>query len=91
MKRSIFSILGALVLLTACEKKNPEPEVNPVLYYSNTFAYNVMSTYYLWKDEVASQLKNWGLYDDAVAKVESSRYSANGQRYTKTIPPSRAA
>ncbi|MBP3256838.1 MAG: hypothetical protein J6M23_02410 [Bacteroidales bacterium] len=77
MKRSIFSILGALVLLTACEKKNPEPEVNPVLYYSNTFAYNVMSTYYLWKDEVASQLKNWGLYDDAVAKVESSRYSAD--------------
>ena len=81
MKRSIFSLLFALVLLAACEKKNPEPEVNPVRFYSNTFAYNVMSTYYLWKDEVDSQLNSWSVNEDAVAKVESSRYSAD--KWTK--------
>ena len=77
MRKSIFSLACLTLLLASCNKQNPEHTSDPVLYYSNTFAYNVMSTYYLWKDEVASQLKNWGLYDDAVAKVESSRYSAD--------------
>jgi len=74
MKRSIFSLLGVILLASACYKDNPQDE-RTVRYYANTFAYNVMSTYYLWNDEVSSQLKEWTTTDDPVKKVEASRYS----------------
>ena len=74
MKRSIFSLLGVMLLASACFKMDPEDE-RTVRYYANTFAYNVMSTYYLWNDEVSSQLKEWTTTEDPIQKVKASRYS----------------
>jgi len=80
MKRSIFSLLGVLLLASACQKMNPEDE-RTIRYYANTFAYNVMRTYYLWKDDISSQLESWTTTEDPVKKVETSRYSID--KWTK--------
>ena len=78
MKRSISSLLCGLLLLSACSKL-PMDEQRAVEYYSNTFAFNVMNTYYLWKDEaeVARELDDWGTREDAVQKVKACRYPAD--------------
>jgi C-terminal processing protease CtpA/Prc len=73
MKRSIFSLLGILLLASACQKMDPEDE-RTVRYYANTFAYNVMNTYYLWKDEVSDKIENWVTTEDPIKKVEAARY-----------------
>ena len=82
MKRSIFSLLGLVLLASACNKL-PMDDERAVQYYSNTFAYNVMNTYYLWKDEpkAARELSNWDTHADAIEKVEACLYSAD--RWTK--------
>lgn len=74
MRRSIFSLLCLVLLASACSKLNPEDE-RTIRYYANTFAYNVMKTYYLWVDEVSSQLDNWVTTEDPVEKVKNTRYS----------------
>ena len=60
MKRSIFSLLCVVLLASACNKK-PWDEKNILAYYSNIFAYNMMDTYYLWRDEpeIAREIDNW--------------------------------
>ncbi len=73
MKRSIFSLLCVALLASACTKMDPEDE-RTVRFYANTFAYNVMDTYYLWKDEVSSRMENWGSQEDPVKKVEAVRF-----------------
>lgn len=40
----------------------------------NTFAYNVMNTYYLWNEEISDGLSKWKMDDDPVEKVGSIRY-----------------
>jgi len=54
-------------------------EEQSIQYYANTFAYNAMNTYYLWKDEpeVAREIGDWDIYADAIEKVKASRYSAD--------------
>ena len=78
MKRNISSLLCGLLLLSACSKL-PMDGQRAVEYYSNTFAFNVMNTYYLWKDEaeVARELDDWGTREDAVQKVKACRYPAD--------------
>ena len=78
MKRSIFSLLGLVLLASACSQL-PMDDERAVQFYSNTFAYNVMNTYYLWKDEpnAARELKDWGTSEDVVEKVNACRYSAD--------------
>lgn len=78
MRRSIFNLLGILLLASACNKV-PMDEERALDYYSNTFAYNIMNTYYLWKDEPATarEITNWDSYADAIEKVKACRYSAD--------------
>ena len=78
MKRSIFSLMGLVLLASACNKL-PMDDERAVQYYSNTFAYNVMNSYYLWKDEpkAARELSDWDTNADAVEKVNACRYSAD--------------
>ena len=78
MKRSIFSLLGLVLLASACSKL-PMDEQRAVQYYSNCFAYNVMNTYYLWKDEpdAAREIGNWDTHADVFEKVDACRYSAD--------------
>ena len=80
MKRSIFSLLALVMLASACSKLDPE-DIRTIRYYANTFAYNVMNTYYLWKDDISSQLEKWITTEDPVKKVESVRFGMD--RWTK--------
>ena len=78
MKRSIFSLLCVVLLASACNKK-PWDEKNILAYYSNIFAYNMMDTYYLWRDEpeIAREIDNWNKTEDAIQKVKSCLYEAD--------------
>jgi len=40
----------------------------------NLFAYNTMSTYYLWCEEIAEALSDWKMLEDPVEKVKQARY-----------------
>ena len=40
----------------------------------NTFAYNVMDTYYLWNSEITDGLASWKMADEPIAKVKEIRY-----------------
>ena len=75
MKRSIFSLLALVLAVSSCNKQFDPDSPESIRYYANTFAYNVMNTYYLWKDDIRSQLDTWKTNDDPVQKVETARYS----------------
>ncbi len=82
MKRSIFSLLAMVVLASACHKDSMDDK-RPAAYYANTFAFNTMNTYYLWKDEpeVASELQDWTIKEEPIEKVTKTRYKAD--RWTR--------
>ena len=70
-------LLGAALLSCAKEEKTPWKslsEKEQELYFVNTFGYNMMSTYYLWSAEVASDLRKWSAKSDPIATVRSLRY-----------------
>lgn len=75
MKLRYYLILAlALLSLASCrEKKEPE-NVRGEKYYINTFACSMMSTYYLWADEIDAALDSWRFSDDPVQKVKEARY-----------------
>lgn len=63
----------ALLSLASCRKEEPDVLLTEK-HYINTFACSMMSTYYLWVDEVKSSLQSWLESDDPVQKVKDSRY-----------------
>lgn len=69
-------MLAMLAGIIACaHKEDPDPDVEKDrLVTVNTFAYNVMNTYYLWKDDISDGLASWKLDEDPVEKVKSIRY-----------------
>ena len=80
MKKYIF-ILLSLLTLASCSKDKQDNESWKNLdessrqrYFVNQFAYNMISVYYLWKDEIADGLKLWKTTDDPIAKVRELRY-----------------
>ena len=94
--RNSWILAGLLLLsgLSACvEKPTPEepgtePEVQEdrTLTGVNYFAANCMSLYYLWADELKSQLRSWlnqELETDPFNKVLSIRYKKNGKDYDR--------
>ena len=84
MRRNIINILlmsAVLAGVCACShKQDPEdPQEKPYedkdkAITINTFAYNVMNTYYLWKDEISDGLVTWQLDEDPIDKVNRVRY-----------------
>ena len=76
MKRSIFSLLCVVLLASACNKQEPWKDDT---YYANTFAFNIMNTYYLWNEDpqVAGELNSWTTKEDPVEKVKKTRYPAD--------------
>ena len=42
--------------------------------YVNTFAWNVMDDYYLWRDEIAPALERWENWEEPIRKVADIRY-----------------
>lgn len=78
----IPALFAAACILVGCNKPD-NPGTDPVLVETelqkeyrcvNTFAYNMMSTYYLWNKEVAEDLKSWGAYEEPAPKVLAVRY-----------------
>lgn len=64
-----------LVLLGSCKKAQTDTLSPTGLYYANAFAYNIMQSYYLWKDDIADKLQRWSTSADPVEKVKSVRVS----------------
>ena len=66
------------LLVSGCRPVDPDDsldkETRNLRYYVNTFAYNMMSAYYLWRDEVETALGQWKTTDDPIAKVAEVRY-----------------
>lgn len=87
--KKIFLFLPIFLILAACSgniEPDPTPvdpekedgqstdkEVSDERFAANYFAYNVVSTYYLWCDECADAIKTWQTDDDPVQKVKSMR------------------
>ena len=79
MKR-LLPLLMLLLLPLACNKPGVEDtsesssgEMSST-YYVNLFAYNYMRAFYLWADEITSELSSWTYGDDPVKKVADCRY-----------------
>ena len=72
--------LALCILLPGCGKSVPDEykrldeETRQQRYYVNTFAWNVMDSYYLWRDEVAEAMTQWQNWEDPVKKVAEIRY-----------------
>ena len=71
-------MLAVLAGICACGHKEDPDEIpaeeQERLSAVNTFAYNVMNIYYLWKDDISDGLATWKLDEDPVEKVKSIRY-----------------
>ena len=82
MKRARW-ILGFLVLSMlggGCGKQVPDEysrlddETKLQRKYVNTFAWNVMDEYYLWRDEIAPAMERWQNWEEPIRKVADIRY-----------------
>lgn len=56
------------------EQETPEQHRLYTLRYVNQFAFNVMSVYYLWVEEIQDKLEGWMSNDDPKEKVLQVRY-----------------
>ena len=79
-KRWTGGFLALALLLTGCGKQMPDEykrlddETKAQRKYVNTFAWNEMNTYYLWRDEIATALAEWQNWEEPIAKVAEIRY-----------------
>lgn len=78
MRRLAVWLFLGVILLPGCRKQGPEDaldeETRSQRLYANMFAYNVMDTYYLWRDEVDEGMKAWLTTDEPIGKVADLRY-----------------
>ena len=77
----MVGLLAVTLLLPGCSKPDWQKEVEKLDYetrlqrkYVNTFAYNVLDSYYLWKTEIQSQLDAWQNWEEPIQKVADIRY-----------------
>ena len=80
MKRFFYTLLSLALLFTGCEK---QPQVqgvpqtlpgNETYLYVNTFAWNMMDGYYLWRKEVSKAMDAWEDNDEPISTVEKVKY-----------------
>ena len=78
--RWMVGLLALTLLLPSCwklqrdEKDRLDDETRAQRYYVNTFAWNVMDSFYLWRDEIADALGQWENWEEPIAKVAKIRY-----------------
>ena len=78
--RWIIVVLALSMLGSGCRKQVPDEysqldqETRQQRKYVNTFAWNVMNTYYLWRDEIAPALEKWQTWEEPIQKVADIRY-----------------
>ena len=75
----ITALLAVLAGICACGHRDPDTpsltkEEQDRYITVNTFAYNMMNTYYLWNEEIEDSLATWQLDEDPVEKVQRIRY-----------------
>ena len=72
------------ILLPGCRKAKPDEygrldeKTREQRHYVNMFAWNVMDTYYLWRDEIETALSQWQTWEEPVAKVAEIRFKDAG-------------
>ena len=81
--RWISGLLALALLAPGCRKmpdglKDLDQETRAERKYVNLFAFNVMDTYYLWRDEIASGLEAWENWEEPIGKVAALRYKDAG-------------
>ena len=83
MNRKIWiaGLLAMTLLLPGCHKYEQQteqdelsPRVRMQRKYVNTFAWNVMNSYYLWRDEIKAKLDAWETTEEPIQKVADIRY-----------------
>lgn len=93
MKKNLYILFTLLLALTACEEKIVVPTDDEAQQQERTregvnyFAANCMSVYYLWIDEIESQVNTWLNRElktaDPFEKVKSLRYKQGGKDYDR--------
>ena len=56
------------------EYKNLDDQTREQRKHVNTFAWNVMDRYYLWRDEIATEMEMWQNWEEPIQKVADIRY-----------------
>ena len=75
-----IALLLAFGLLAGCGKQVPDEyrkldeETRLERKYVNTFAWNVMDAYYLWREEISSAMDKWEIWEEPIRKVADIRY-----------------
>ena len=78
--RWIIGFLTLSILGAGCGKPVPDEyreldgETRQQRKYVNTFAWNVMDTYYLWREEVSPAMDSWKNWEEPIQKVADVRY-----------------
>ncbi len=87
MKKFLPALLCALLVLPMGCDQDPFgllEDTKDTRYYGNVFAFNMMNTYYLWREEVSAEFDSWTYKEDPIAKVDSMRYrGADGKPIDK--------
>lgn len=78
MKKVFYILALCSICLTGCFKSN-EPweslkDNEQQLYFVNQFGASMMSSYYLWNEEIKEGLDTWQYNSDPIAKVREIRY-----------------
>ena len=72
--------MALLALLSGCGKQVPDEyreldeETRLQRKYVNTFAWNVMDAYYLWREEISPAMDRWKNWEEPIRKVADVRY-----------------
>ena len=80
LRRAVWLLSAALLLLPACRKQEPEElrlldeETRSSRKYVNLFAFNVMDSDYLWREEIAPALEAWQNWEEPIGKIAEIRY-----------------
>ena len=78
--RWIIALLALSMLGSGCKKQVPDEygqldeATRQERKHVNTFAWNVMDSYYLWRDEIATALDQWKTWEEPIQKVADIRY-----------------
>ena len=76
----MIGLLAVTLLVPGCGKQQPDEysrldeETKALRKHVNTFAWNVMDSYYLWRDEIAKGLETWQNWEEPIQKVADIRY-----------------
>ena len=90
--KKFFPVFAAVLVMASCTSKiehdnaqggtdlsgqGGDTEVADDVFFTNYFAFNTVSTYYLWCEECSEAIRSWKEDDNPVAKVLTMRYKDN--------------